>query len=180
MAAEVHPIKGYSFSGTEALLFDANIWLALYHPAGADRRQVAIYSRAFKRILKAGSSIFLDVLVLSEFINRCARLAHRRDRPRESPRDFKRYRDSAEFAPVARDIANTSRRILGYCTRTESCFESVDAVALLSDYETARPDFNDLILAEVCKAKGLTLVTHDADFRRSPIRVLTANTKLLG
>lgn len=64
--------------------------------------------------------------------------------------------------------------------RSDSLFKSVDIRALLTEYEAGDSDFNDLMLAETCKAKGLLLITHDADFKGKDVAILTANKNLLG
>ena len=51
--------------------------------------------------------------------------------------------------------------------------------ALLTDYESKCPDFNDQILVELCKSRSLKFVTHDGDFKDYSITVLTANKGML-
>ena len=50
---------------------------------------------------------------------------------------------------------------------------------LLDDYAAGGFDFNDQVITELCKRKGLTLITHDGDFKDSGVPILTANKKLL-
>lgn len=177
--SKVLPIDAYQFTESDVFLFDANIWIYLYVPQEANRWEAVAYSKALAEISKVKGAIFIDVLVLSEFINRYARLEHGRVQNQGALRRFKRYRESSAFMPVAKAIADASRRILKHCHRTESCFESVDINTLLADYETMPPDFNDQMLTEICRTKGLKLVTHDSDFKNAGLTVLTANKKLL-
>jgi len=92
---------------------------------------------------------------------------------------FKAIRNTPQFRQVAQEIAAAARTILKVATRCATGFEEADINAVLSDFETCRLDFNDRVLAELCKAKGLALVTHDADFRDSGVPILTANRQLL-
>ena len=62
-------ITHYVFKSTDALLLDANIWFFVYGPHRLDDKRVPVYSGALDRILKAKSRIYVDVLILSEFIN---------------------------------------------------------------------------------------------------------------
>ena len=127
----------YDFTQTDALLIDANIWLYIYCPQ-AQRDDISPnYSNALAKILKAKCSVFLDVLILSEFINRYSRL---RKRPSD-PRAFKSYRQSAAFRSVAKEIANAVRRILKHCKCVESGLTSVDINSLLTDCESKCPDY---------------------------------------
>ena len=63
----------HNFTSTDKLFLDANIWLYLYCPQGSKDYWVKTYSNVFDRILNAESRIYIDVLVVSEFINTFAR-----------------------------------------------------------------------------------------------------------
>ena len=97
----------------------------------------------------------------------------------KKPQDFKTFRRSAEYKPVAKSISDACRRIVKSCTRIESGFASVDVDVLLDRYKEGKSDFNDQILTHLCKHQGFTLVTDDGDFRVSGLKVLTANWRLL-
>ena len=77
MKNEAHHIETYTFAADDKLLLDANIWLYIYGPQGdpADHR-TRVYSAALANILAVKSHIYLDVLILSEFINRYAHLRY--------------------------------------------------------------------------------------------------------
>ena len=96
-----------------------------------------------------------------------------------SPRTFKDYRRSAAFAVVAADIAENAKRIVRQCRRCDSGFTDVRIESLLSDFGRGDEDFNDQIVAEICKARGLTFITDDGDFSHSGLSILTANARLL-
>jgi len=55
----------------------------------------------------------------------------------------------------------------------------LNIVALVDEYEKGNSDFNDQVLAELCKSKGLTLVTDDSDFADTGLTIVTANQRLL-
>lgn len=180
MSSRTYRIDQYTYSANDNLLFDANIWLFLYGPqySPTDRRVVA-YSAAMKDILAAGSQIFIDVLVLSEFVNAVARFAYNTLPTKTKPGNFKAFRRSPDFKRVAKDIVVRCRRILGHCTRVESGFETLDTSTLLTEYEAGESDLNDQVLARLCESRGLTLVTDDADFGNRNVTVLTGNRRLL-
>ena len=180
MRSSAEDISAYVFQPTDELLLDANVWFFVYGPHRPGSRKAATYSAAFAKILKAECRIYVDVLIVSEFINRYARLKHNiLQRSSSVPSDFKQFRKSTAFKPIARDIAADVRRILRNCTRTESGFDVFDINALVDEYEKGDSDFNDQVLAELCKSKGLKLVTDDADFRDRGLMLLTANRHLL-
>src|SRR5258706_2622943 len=180
MAAVALDIEKYQFQPTDELLCDAIIWFFLYGPNRPSHPKVAIYSAAYKRIAAANNRVYIDVLVLSEFVNRYARLRHNLIiGQRGVPKDFKQFRSTSFFKSIARDIAADVRQILGNCTPVESGFANLDLDTLTTVYAAGNSDFNDLILAELCQSKGFKLVTDDGDFKNNNITLLTANPKLL-
>ena len=170
-------VKRYSFKHHDKLFLDANIWLLLYGPQKPQGNWVKIYSQVFQRILKAGSKIYTDVLVVSEFINRYARIKHELVAPCSK---FKDFRKSPDFKPVAQDTAaDVKKNILKHCRLIESGFSTVGMDDLLDEYAAGESDFNDQVITELCKTNGLTLITNDADFKCKDIPILTANNRLL-
>ena len=180
----VHVTK-YHFRPEDKLFFDANIWLFIYGPQiQKNIGKMKVYSSAFRRILEAQSRIYIDVLIISEFINTYARqkweiLKRLGDISAASMENFKNFRDSPEFKPLAQEIADNTRRILKHCSRIESGFEALELNSLINEYATGGRDFNDQVFRELCREKGLKLVTNDGDFRGQGIPILTANNRLL-
>ncbi len=179
MTTDIRPIDGYEFSETETLFMDTNIWLYIHAPHAPNDWKTRIYSKALSRILAAKSLIYIDALVLSEFVNRYARLAFNLRKSAGLAIDFKGYRKSSDFKPVAKDIEISVRKVLKHCQRTESGFSACDIDRLLAKFGEGESDFNDQLMADLCKGKGFKLITHDHDFKECGLSVLTANRKLL-
>ena len=171
-------VRHYNFTPQDKLFLDTNIWFYLYGPQKPRTSWVDIYSTAFGRILNAKSRIYIDVLVVSEFINRYARMKWKLVAPRIKP--FKVFRNSSCFKPVASDIVADVKRVLKHCSRIESGFSTLEMDNLITDYVAGNSDFNDQVITELCRSNGLTLMTNDGDFRSQGIPVLTANSRLLG
>ena len=167
----------HNFTSKDKLFLDANIWLHLFSPREPGDRWKQIYSEVFERILKANSRIYIDVLVVSEFINAYARTKWRVTALHI--RSFKDFRSSTGFKPVAEDITASVRQIISHCSRTESDFVTLPMDDLLADYITGDFDFNDQVITEICKNNGFTLITNDGDFKTQEIPILTANSNLL-
>ena len=180
MGSAIFPVDQYNYSGKESLLFDANVWLFIFGPqySRTDAR-VKRYSLGLKNILTAKASVFIDVLILSEFINSWARFAYKIIPADQKPQDFKVFRKSPLFQTVAQDIAATTRKIMGFCNRTDSGFGTLDMDSLLNDFETGKKDFNDQVLEDLCTRRGFNLVTDDSDFKAANLTLFTANSKLL-
>ncbi len=174
-------ISNYVFRATDQLLLDTNIWLLIFGPAAkAVGRRTRIYSKALGDMLASNCRIYIEVLILSEYVNRYARLKHNllRTKPGIS-QDFKLFRKSSDFVAVASDIVGDVRQILKHCSRVDSEFAALDVGALVGEFEKGGSDLNDLVLTELCKSRNLTLVTDDADFKDRGLTVLTANKILL-
>ena len=173
-------IQGYTFSPADRLFFDANIWLLLYAPQDSNDWRIKVYSKALVQAMVAKCPIYVDVLVISEYINRHTRLEHKLLYENgQAPQDFKTFRNSADFQPIAQTIAIAIRKIMKVSSRVESGFASFDIQTVLSEYESGRVDFNDQVITRLCHANKLKLVTHDADFRDCGLEILTANNRLI-
>ena len=171
-------VSRYKFTSEDKLFLDANIWLYLHGPhKPAPSGVVNIYSKTLRRILKAQSQIYIDVLVLSEFINRYARMKW--ELVKSNFDEFRKFRNNPCFKPVAQGIAADAKRVLQHCSRIESGFSTLAIDDLLTDYATGNSDFNDQVITEICRSNGLTLITNDIDFKNKGIPVLTANRRLL-
>ncbi len=168
--------RQHTFTATDKLFLDANIWLSLYWPGDTQHFWTRIYSKVFQRILDAKSQIYIDVLLLSEFMNAYARQHWRLAESRPS---FKQFRKSAAFEPIAKRTADAIQEIMGYCTPVESNFTTLEIDNLLTDYVSGDYDFNDQVITHLCKTNDLTLVTNDSDFKTDEIPILTANYSLL-
>ena len=179
MASDALHLKDYRFTSDDELFLDANVWLLIHGPQKPGRHaRTDNYSTAFRRMLEAGSRIYIDVVVLSEIINRWARF-HYQESDCAPIMSFKQFRNSDAFKLVAPDIAADTRRILMQCSRMESCFTALDMEALTAEYGNGGIDFKDQVIGEACKRNGLKLVTDDGDFAGQGVPILTANRRLL-
>lgn len=169
-------IASYAFTPEDELLLDANIWLLIYGPQKPRDWRVDVYSDALDRMLVAQSRIYIDVLIVSEFINVYARLQQKLLAPSSQ---FKQFRMSNDFKPVAQEISANMKRVLQHCIRLANGFESLAIDALMDDYAAGDSDFNDQILADLCQQRSLKLVTDDGDFKERGIPVITANRRML-
>lgn len=179
---QVIDISTYNFARADRLFLDANFWLFMYGSrAPKNEQKLKKYSRAFEEMARAGSLIFIDVLVVSEFVNRYARNEHKLmlRNERTKKKNFKKFRQSKEFAAVAKEIADIVKLTLGRCRRVGSGFESLDENTLMDEYAAGKSDFNDQVISSICAREKLKLVTDDGDFRHGEITVLTANEKML-
>lgn len=181
-SALVSSIETYTFSATDKLFLDANVCLMLeppgFRPAGPEH---AVYTAAFKRMLQAKSKLFVDVVVLSEVVNRWLRYAWDAvdPPPHAAYPNFKAFRLGLHGSRPAKDVGAACRRLLRNARVADTGFHSRPVDDVLADVETATRDFNDAVIAQTCVLRGFTLITHDADFRGARATILTANRRLL-
>jgi predicted nucleic acid-binding protein len=120
--------------------------------------------------------------VVSEFVNRFSRLKWdelKRFHPTTTPATFKDFRNSPDFVPIAVDVVDALRRIRKNAYCIDDGFSSMDFEAILVAFEGGSTDINDQMIARLCRAEGITLITDDADFKNLDVTLLTANNRLL-
>lgn len=186
MQNKINPVESYQFVKSDRLFLDTNVWVHVFGLSSVPDRKTDLYSAAFKRILDAGCEIYIDRLVIVEFVRVCSRImwserTNRLRKPGQRKRQvrFKEFRKSREFRGMAKSIERYVQQILKYSDRIEIAFEKVNIGQLIREYRHGRADFSDLMFRDLCRKNDLILVTDDSDFETNGIVVLTANTKLL-
>jgi predicted nucleic acid-binding protein len=171
----------YTFSDKDRILVDANVWLYLFGPHAPGSPIVRSYSAVFTGIQRNRASLYLDVLVLSEFVNRYARLEHQIQKSAGAPisHDFKTFRDSSDFVPIAEAIQASVMKIGRYTLPLDHPLTACDLPATLAEFAAGRRDINDQLLAHCCMRHGLALLTNDGDLVHTGITILTTNPQLL-
>ena len=170
-------IRDYSFSGNDDLFLDTNVWLSIYGPLTRRRSRATAYSRAIKNIQLKNCNIHVDEIVLSEFINAFAQWEFKQTETEID--NFKEFRSTEAFIPIAEEIKQAAKRILKQCKIVDNAFHRFNVYSFLDEYGKGKSDFNDLLIAEVCKTYGFTLITDDGDFKGNNVAILTANNRLL-
>jgi predicted nucleic acid-binding protein len=172
----------YGFSEKDRILVDANVWFYLFGPSAPRSPAVRVYSAVFTEMQKGKANLYLDVLVLSEFVNRYARVEYEIQKSAGGAvsHDFKTFRDSPDFVPIAQAIQASVMKIGKYAQPLDHPLTSCDLPAVLAEFATGKRDINDELLAQCCKRHGLVLLTNDADLVHTGITIFTANPRLLG
>jgi predicted nucleic acid-binding protein len=179
MKNKAYNISTYAFSKGETFLFDANVWLFLFPgPSASIPSFFRKYSDAYKRILKAGASVILDAIVLSEYLNGYCRIEWKALH-KDKYKNFKDFRCSADFSSVGQIAAYFAKQILSKSIVHDFPFSKLDINQIISDFEGGQSDFNDGLLSQTCRHHGWKMVTDDKDFKTGGIEVLTSNPQLL-
>ena len=178
MSSNIGSVEGHNFAETDRIFVDANVWMHVYGQSAPDSRAAKLYSGALQKMLKAQSSLYTDVLVISEVINRYIRI-DMKARFGNTYANFKDFRRSADFLPAAKGATDIVRRILGATKTIADGFERMQIADLLRDFESGQYDFNDQVIGSLCVRERLTILTDDADFAHCPAPILTVNPRLL-
>jgi len=175
-------IKSYTPRSDENYFFDCNIWLFNFCPIGNySKKQQEAYSYFLGSIKTNRANIFINSLVLSEFVNRYLRLDF--DRWKKSPEcteispDFKKnYIPSERYKLIVTSVEKAIRDILKLTEKISDDFhrisESLDGV--YSHFQHI--DFNDSYYYEFCKKNNFILVSDDQDFAKikdNTVKILT-------
>lgn len=175
----VNRIQSYTFSNKDRIIFDTNIWFFIHGPQSIDDQRQKIYSKAFHEIISNESKLYIDVLIMAEFVNRVARFYY--DLWCEENNlsvDFKQFRTMEDCKQIVTEIEIAAQMILIDAKPIETGFSSMDISTVLTSFKECKHDFNDLIIIDLCRRNGLILVTDDSDFINADIDILTSNKKL--
>ena len=115
-------------------------------------------------------------MIISEFINAFARIEFKQQ---TNFTRFKEFRNSLAFRAIAQDIAYNVRKILRNTLACDPELQAIDLPKVMDLFEQGKYDFNDLLFAQICRAKNMVFVTHDKDFSELGVEILTANEKLV-
>lgn len=158
----------------KSVFFDANIIIYLFWPVYDKYHNATRYASCFNALLKQKNPCVISLTVLSEVINRIIRLEQASLNLQSQ--NFKDFRNSHEGMAVQNDIFSIiSNTILNRFSLADQMF-SVDDIITYLQADTL--DFNDKIIADICRKNDMILLTHDADFIAADIDILSANTKL--
>lgn len=184
MKNRAHDLASWSFTKEDRILPDANFWINVYGPAATVAQpdiRIRNYSGALARMLAGEVSLFIDVTIMSEFVNTLARLEFNSNFKGRGyrPQDFKRFRNSGDFLPTARMIEREFGKILNISQSLDHPFSSWDLPSLLGAFAKGGEDFNDQIIIEMTKCYDLKLLTDDGDMINGGVDVITANQRLI-
>lgn len=173
--ADIHSITN------RPLFFDANVLLYLF--AGTISQSSswasATYASIFKKSIQLQCSLFTDVIVLSEFINRFLRIEYenhlKKNNLSRQNLNFKNFRATPDGKAVCHDVELIVKdKILKQFNILNTAFDANDIASM----SLSNSDFSDQLITQTCIKNNCVLITNDADFSGSPLDILTENKKL--
>lgn len=182
--SQIRNVENYAFSAQDRLFLDTNVLLWMYGrqlPAKAkdetkeDARCNKLYTDADKMIRAKKSAVYFNTVVISEF----ATVSMRKRFGRRELKKLQQIND-----PTLRLAAEDVRKDVALILNRESAhfledsFNAKTVLKMFDEFVQKNYDFNDLIIARICRNHRLTLVTHDIDFANRDIPIITANEEM--
>ena len=186
MHNKIYDLAKYNFKPKERILLDANIWILLqsFLSTASDEKldgRFVKYSAVFYKLVKSKAIIFIDLLVLNEYLHHYTRVEwrnHRENYPKKYPK-YKNFRDSDEFQNAISTASQFARKIIELGKLHSIPADKINISQALDSFSSGGIDFNDAILTDICKQSNFKIITDDVDFKYGGIDVLTLNSKLL-
>ncbi|MBX2905890.1 MAG: type II toxin-antitoxin system VapC family toxin [Taibaiella sp.] len=179
--SELLSIKDFRPSSSESFFFDNNVWMFIHYPIGnyASEKQKA-YSRLLETLILMRCNIFINALLLSEFINSCLRIEFnewcRQDKNQGKQLIFKEHFVGCDdYKKAVSSILSSVAQIRKISQAGNDDFNSMNLDSVLAGM--TRRDFNDNYYLSLAERKRWTIVSDDSDFLKGndyKVRVVTA------
>jgi len=158
----------YKIDKDEKIFIDTNILIFLFSPSFVSSKeyQVDKYSKILDILITNHNELYINSLVVSEYINRCLRIDFEKSfQDDKRTKDFKNdYRSSEQYNTTLRIIKKQLKKFLKLNVKqVNDGFDSVDILAELDMLD--KLDFNDLMIVKAIELYGLKLLSDDGDFK---------------
>lgn len=164
------------------VLFDTNIWIMIEgFNEGAPQKKVDAYSGAYETLLRNENSILYNEYIVNEFCNTCARIefnSYLLRTGRERKMSFKEYRRTDEFRESMLLIREACMNIVDACVYAPIGNTEGGMRRLVDEICEGRLDLTDIVIRDFCRANDVYLMTDDADYRGSGLKLISSNRRL--
>jgi predicted nucleic acid-binding protein len=90
------------------IFFDTNILIYILCPiSNSKKNYTEKFSNYFKKIIKSNNEIYIDILIISEFVNRCLKIEESKYREEMKIKNFnfkKDFRNTEKYKEVIKSI----------------------------------------------------------------------------
>ncbi len=171
----------YTVNKEDIFLVDTNVLIKVFYPVPGAGSSTMAYDSFLNKIVGTGAKICITSIQVSEFVNRCIRFQFGLYKEAHSGvTDFKKeYRETPDYKVQMDGIIEIVKDILKQYNSVPDSFDIISSS--LFDKESYAFDFNDALIAKICKEKKYKLVTDDSDFFSfvEDIDIVTNNKTLL-
>ena len=156
----------YKIEADDKVFIDTNILIFLFAPSFVNSHQYQInkYSEIFKKLVSSKCELYVNELVISEFVNRCMRIDFERNFNSNGDKDYKKdYRTSVAFDTTMKIVLKQLNKFLSLAKQVDDDFINFNVISSIT--ANIKSDFNDLVIADTVNKKSLKLLTDDGDFK---------------
>ena len=151
-------------------IVDTNILIYLYGDTAlkTETKKVKILYEKYNKALNLGCKVYIQAVVISEFINRWHKLEF--DKIKRLEKNYKlnykkNYRDTEKYKENNEFIMKTIKdSILSRCIMINDNFNDEDKEKLFADNEGQ--DFNDVLIINIANKNGCYLLSADIDAKK--------------
>lgn len=177
---KVDKLKDHNVSPMNSYLFDTNVWIYIYGPmADSEKKKQGQYASLLRDIIDRKAGLFINSMVLSEYINRVLRIEFGQWKNNNGlfDADYKRdYRPTKDFEVALADVKAQVKDILYNVTQKRpDDFNNIDINGIVNSMSNSS-DFNDVYLVRCCERGNMCFVSDDKDIVNIPstIRLVQA------
>lgn len=181
MLNDIHEIASFTPMPDDTFMLDTNVLIKIFYPTLGTRNSAA-YINLYQKIRNVNAKLLISSIQLSEFVNRCIRFQfdlYRELHPeitnfKEHYRNTNDYQNSMNA--IIEIIAND---MFPFFTKINDNFASLNEDNLLM--RCFSYDFNDAVIAEICRFQNAFLITDDRDYANylNKLKIITNNPALL-
>ena len=178
--SSIKDISDFTPRTEDAFILDTNVLIKIFYPAMGAKNSSS-YIALYQQLCDKCSSILISSIQLSEFVNRCIRFQfdlYRDEHP--EVKDFKNdYRDTPDYRESMQAILEIISEILKSFKRVDDKFTDM-SIEQLTQYGFSF-DFNDALIAELCRKYNTYLITDDKDYANflKGLNIVTNNRQLM-
>lgn len=158
-------------SPNDSYFFDTNVWIFIFAPVAQvkyDKQKK--YSNLLRQIKDRNALIWINSLVISEYINSVLRLEFKmwKERTGNGTADYKRdFRCTQDYLSALIDVKQQVNDILSCTERRADDFNNIKVKEIIDSLDSSI-DFGDAMIVDMCrrensKYNNIKLVTDDKD-----------------
>lgn len=162
----------YKIDKSDNVFLDTNILIFLFSPdfVSSTEYQVDTYSKIFEILVQNKNNMYINSLVVSEFLNSCLRMDFNKNfQDATKSKEYKNdYRGSDEYEKTLAILLKELNKMLNVF-QIKQLDDEFSKFQIISEFENSNElDFNDLMISRTVLNQDLKLLSDDRDFDNYP------------
>lgn len=160
--------NAYKINSSDNVFLDTNILIFLFSPdfVSSNDYQVDTYSKIFEILVEKQNNMYVNSLVISEFLNRCLRIDFNKNfQVDNNAKHYKNdYRGSKEYKQTLKILLKLLHKMLNVF-KIQQLDDGFSKFETITEFEKSDElDFNDLVISRTVLNQNLKLLSDDRDF----------------